>query len=163
MKTVLALRHAKSSWKDGSLPDHERPLNKRGQKAAPMMGKHLKAENLTPNLIVSSTAVRARSTAEAAALTSEFEGDIRLAPELYMAGPEAYVNVLRNADDQYDRVMVVGHCPGIEEFVERLTGEAVTMPTAAVAHITLPIDRWSELDGHTRGELLHVWRPKEFP
>ena len=85
MKTLLLLRHAKSSWKDESLTDHDRPLNKRGKKTAPLMGHLLREKNLVPDLVVSSTAVRARSTAEAAAEACGYPGEITLTDELYLA------------------------------------------------------------------------------
>jgi phosphohistidine phosphatase len=138
MKTLLVLRHAKSSWKDDSLADHDRPLNKRGKRDASRMGKLVKDEDLVPGLILSSTALRAQSTVELFVEACGFEDEIQLSRVLYAAGPEAYIDALNQVSGGYDRVMVVGHNPGLEELVEALTGEAESMPTAALARIDLP-------------------------
>jgi len=162
VKTLLILRHAKSSWSDPALADHDRPLNKRGKKDAPRIGALLRREDLVPELIISSTARRARATAEIVAEHSGCEGQIRLERDLYASGPEAYLQVLAALPDEYRRVMVVGHNPGLEELLEALTGDYERLPTAALAQVRLPIKRWRELAEETSGELVHVWIPKEL-
>jgi phosphohistidine phosphatase len=96
VKTLLILRHAKSSWKNNALPDHDRPLNPRGQRAAPKVGKRLRNEDLVPDAILSSTAERAGQTAEAIAQASGYAGVLQFSTELYGGGPEAYLEALRN-------------------------------------------------------------------
>ena len=160
MKTLLILRHAKSSWKDTLLADHDRPLNKRGKRDAPRMGKLLQEQDLAPDRIISSTAKRARNTAKAVAKVCYCEDKVELTPEFYHAGPGAYLAVLQNVPDDNQRVMVVGHNPGMEGLVAHLTGRMETMPTAALAHVALPIERWTELDYEVQGELLDLWYPK---
>ena len=162
MKTLLILRHAKSSWKDSSLTDHDRPLNKRGKQDAPRMGKLLLQQGLIPDRIISSTAKRARKTATAVAKACQREDKVELTPEFYHASPGSYLAVLQNISDYDERVMVVGHNPGMEALVAHLTGIMETMPTAALAHVALPIDQWTELDYEVQGELLHLWCPKEI-
>ncbi|MDX1412666.1 MAG: histidine phosphatase family protein [Candidatus Promineifilaceae bacterium] len=162
MKTLLVLRHAKSSWKDLSLADHDRPLNKRGKSDAPKMGTLLKKEDMVPDLIVASTAKRAARTAEIVAENCGYESEIFYTRELYAAWPEAYVEVLSQVTDNHKRVMVVGHNPGMEELVEDLSGEWVRMPTAALAQVELDIELWSELTSETSGNLVNIWRPKEL-
>jgi phosphohistidine phosphatase len=162
MKTLLLLRHAKSSWKHPELADHDRPLNKRGKRAAPRVGALLRDQNLTPDLILCSTAVRARSTADLVAEACGYGGEIRPVRRLYMAEPTAYVDVLRNVEAQPGRVMVVGHNPGLEAWLEALTGEATTLPTAALAQVNLPLDRWRDLEDDAKGHLVNVWRPKDL-
>lgn len=162
MKTLLILRHAKSSWSDGGLPDHDRPLNQRGNTDAPRMGRLLRREGLTPELIISSTAERAVATAELVAQASGYENEIRTTRSLYHAGPEAYLEQLRRLPDEYGRVMVVGHNPGIEELVEQLTSAAEMMPTAALAHVELPIEQWLALDETTEGRLIQLWLPRQL-
>ena len=160
MKTLLILRHAKSSWKDASLADHDRPLNKRGKRDAPRIGKLLQEQDLVPERIISSTAKRARNTAKAVAKACHCEDKVELTPEFYHAGPGAYLAVLQDVPDNEQRVMVVGHNPGMEALVTHLTGRMETMPTAALAHIELPIEKWTDLDYEVQGALLHLWRPK---
>jgi phosphohistidine phosphatase len=158
----LILRHAKSSWKDTGLADHDRPLTKRGQRDAPRVGRLLRDENLTPDLILSSTARRALDTAEAVAEAGKYEGEIESRPEFYMAGPEAYFRALRALSDDYECVMVIGHNPGLEELAEALTGESETMPTAALAQVELTLERWRDLSDETEGRLVNVWRAREL-
>lgn len=162
MKTLLLLRHAKSSWKDDSLNDHERPLNKRGRKTALVMGEWIKQRGLLPELIVSSTALRAQHTARLIAEHSGFGGELQFNAELYPTTPAGCVSVLRDVGADIDSVMLVGHNPGLEEFVERLTGGFERLPTCALAQLQLPIDAWNEMTAETRAELVNVWRPKEL-
>jgi phosphohistidine phosphatase len=162
MKTLLILRHAKSAWGDPALEDHDRPLNKRGRESAPKMGELLRKENLRPNLILSSTALRARKTAELVAQACSYTGALELESSLYAAPPEAYIRVLSAVPDLYQNVMVVGHNPGLEELVRDLTGKIEPLPTAALAYVRLPIQHWAELAEDAAGELVHVWRPKEI-
>ena len=162
MKTLLVLRHAKSSWDDPSLDDHERPLNGRGKKDAPRAGAALKARGLTPDLVLSSDAVRARVTADTAATAAGYLGEIIRDKRLYLAGPRDILAVLRTVHEpDTDTVMVVGHNPGLEELVTHLTAQPEPMPTAALAEIELPIDDWRELTAAIRGRLVHLWRPKD--
>jgi phosphohistidine phosphatase len=165
MKTLLILRHAKSSWKDPDVPDHDRPLNKRGKHDAPRMGKLLKDEDLIPDLIISSTAARAKKTAELVAKACKYKGEeISLNQSLYGAEPADYLKVLQELSDKHKTVLVVGHSPSVEETVDVLTGSVdVIMPTCALAHISLPIQNWAELNEQKiKGKLLKVWRPKEL-
>jgi phosphohistidine phosphatase len=162
MKTLLLLRHAKSSWKEQDLPDHDRPLNKRGQNDAPRMGKLLKDEDLIPDLIMSSTAARAKKTAELVAKACKYKGEIVLNRSLYGAEPSAYLKILEGLSDKHKATL--GHSPSVEETVELLTGSPdVIMPTCALAQISLPIQNWDELKRQKiKGKLLNVWRPKEL-
>lgn len=162
MKTLLLLRHAKSSWADDRLADFDRPLNDRGRQDAPRMGRLLRQEGLVPDLIIASPAKRAASTAKRAADAAGYEGQIRYAPELYMAEPQVYLSVAHQTDDTVSTLMLVGHNPGIEECVSLLSGGDEPMPTAALACFRLPIDRWADLDAQGSYELAGVWRPKEL-
>jgi phosphohistidine phosphatase len=161
MKIVLVLRHAKSSWRDPALDDHERPLNERGRRDAPRVGELVRERGLIPDVVISSDAVRARLTAEAVIEAARFEGEILLDQRLYMASPTDILSLLRTVREKAETVMIVGHNPGLEELVSRLTGEQQDMPTAALAQIVLPIDRWRDIKVSTRGTLLGHWRPKE--
>jgi len=111
--------------------DHDRPLNKRGKRDAPRMGELLQDKNLVPDFIVSSAAKRARSTANAVAEAAGYKAD----QSLYAAPPTAYIGVLRDLSNEYVRVLVVGHNPGLERLVDMLTGEEHTMPTCSLVHV----------------------------
>jgi phosphohistidine phosphatase len=162
MKTLLVLRHAKSSWSDPALDDHERPLNKRGRRDGPRMGELVREYGLIPDVVISSDAVRARLTATAVAEAARFAGEVLLHPHLYTACPADILSLLQTVQENAETVMIVGHNPGLEELVEQLTGERQDLPTAALAHIVLPIDQWRDLKLSTRGTLLGTWRPKEL-
>lgn len=162
MKTLLILRHAKSSWKNALQGDHERPLNGRGRRDAPRMGQLLADEDLVPQAILSSDAVRTRETVELAGAECGFDGHLRWLSSLYHGAPEDYVDALRGLGDEVEIAMVVGHNPGLQLLVEELSGRDETFPTAALARIRLPVDRWSELGEDTDGALLDLWRPREL-
>ncbi|HEX2979263.1 MAG TPA: histidine phosphatase family protein [Anaerolineaceae bacterium] len=162
MKTVLIMRHAKSSWDNPKLTDPERPLHKRGRKDAPKMGALLRKKALIPQLVISSSALRARQTAELAMEKMDYVGEAQFLDLLYMAEADAYLEKLRSLPDGVERVLVIGHNPGLESLMQILSGKIEALPTASIANISLPIDHWGELNGETRGELIKLWRPKEL-
>ena len=162
MKTLLLLRHAKSSWSNDKLSDFDRPLNDRGLRDAPRMGKLIKKQDLVPDLIISSPARRAARTAELVALEMSYESDIRFTEKLYLAESETYFELARQTDETIGILMLVGHNPGIEQAVTMLTDIEELMPTAALACIRLPIAMWSELKVGKGYKLEAIWRPKEL-
>jgi len=162
MKTLLLMRHAKSSWSETGLADHERPLNKRGKQAAPEIGKLLRTEGLVPDLILCSTARRSRQTAKEVALACGYEGTIESQRDLYSSDASCYLDILRHLPDRVNLVLVVGHNPETEELVEMLTGCAERMTTAAIAHLELPISHWPELTEALDAPLVHLWRPRDL-
>lgn len=159
--TLLILRHGKSSWKDLSLDDHDRPLKKRGKRDARHVGAFLRERELIPDLILTSSAKRARATTKQVLKGGEFKSDVPVEKHqrLYHAEPEVILDVLQGTADRERRVMIVGHNPGLEDLVELLVGEWYRMPTAALAEIRLPIAHWRDLNTETRGELRHLWTP----
>jgi phosphohistidine phosphatase len=163
MKTLLILRHAKSSWKFPDLSDHDRPLNRRGKRDAPRMGKALKERELVPDLVISSTATRAKDTASAVAKHSGYKGKRIRFESLYAAEPGAYLAVLRELTDNYQRVLIVGHNPGVEELIELLTGEIHIVPTCTLAQIEFDIEKWSDMLRRLtdRGRLVEILKPDE--
>jgi phosphohistidine phosphatase len=162
MKTLLLLRHAKSSWKDSDLDDHDRPLNKRGKQDAPRMGQLLKEENLLPDLIAASSAKRCRKTAEHIIDESGYRGETRITGELYEADAQKLRDWVAMLPDHVNRVVIIGHNPGMEAFLETLVGVYTPLSTAALAHVEVPIDAWSRFNGETRGNLLRIWQPREL-
>lgn len=162
MKTLLILRHAKSSWANPALSDFERPLKKRGKRDAPRMGRLIRQQDLVPDFILSSPAKRARNTAKAAAEECGYEGEIEYVPEFYPGDPMTHIETLADVPDWCQIVMVVGHNPGLEELIYVLAGESARMPTAALAELSLPIDHWVELDDEPAGSLTNLWWVKEL-
>lgn len=161
MKSLLLLRHGKSSWSDDSLADHDRPLKKRGRRAAQQMGRLLAALQLVPDLVLTSTAIRARDTAVLMADTAGYRGTISAIAELYHADPAAFVEVVSQISTEPEVILVVGHNPGMEEWLRQLVESQHEMPTAAVAQIELPVESWGEVTQETRGTLRGLWVPKE--
>ena len=161
MKTLLLLRHAKSSWKQPGLHDHDRPLNKRGKKEAPEVGAYLKEHDLVPDLILSSTARRAHDTAQAVVEESGFSGQIDLYQDLYLSDTACYLDILCCLPDDSSRVLVVGHNPDLEELLTLLTDATDHLTTAALAQVDLPITSWQELNEATDGRLKLLWVPRE--
>jgi phosphohistidine phosphatase len=161
MKTLLLMRHAKSSWKDTELNDIDRPLNKRGKKDAPLMGTLLKEKELVPQIILSSPAVRARQTAELLAAACGFVGDVQYLDNFYLAEPAAYVEGLVALPDEIERAMLIGHNPGLEGLLQMISGRIESLPTSTIAYLSVPISSWRELHGDTEGELLELLLPRE--
>lgn len=161
MKTLLLMRHGKSSWKDSSMEDHDRPLSKRGLKDAPQMAQLIVDKELIPQKVLSSTARRAHHTAEILAEITH-TSDIIYLNSFYLAEPAEYLQVLKDLPDDLERVMVIGHNPGLEGLLQILSGEVESLPTSAIAHLVLPIRHWTEITDHTEGELVAVWRPREI-
>ena len=127
------------------------------------MGDLVRVRRLSPDVIISSDAIRARLTAEAVAETARSPGKILFDPRLYLADPDSIVAVLQTVPGtKAETVMIVGHNPGLEGLIARLTGERVDLPTAALAQIVLPIVRWRDLTVSTGGTLLALWRPKDL-
>jgi phosphohistidine phosphatase len=156
------LRHAKSDWGNSSLDDHERPLNARGRRDAPAMGDRLRDEGIVPDVIITSDAVRAHTTALAVAEAVGYGADVVVEPQLYHASPEAVRSVLRSAPDSATTVMIVGHNPGLEDLLHQMTGERQDIPTAALAQLDLSIDTWDQLSVATRGTLVAFWEPRDL-
>lgn len=160
MKTLFVLRHAKSSWDNPDWSDFERPLNSRGLDAARFIGELIYNRELEPQIIISSPAKRAKQTAvlvkELAGISKSIEFDERI----YEASPLTLFNLIREFDEKCESVMIVGHNPGFENLVRMLTGENISMPTAALARINLKVEKWSEIETASN-ELEFLIRPKE--
>ncbi len=162
MKNLLLMRHAKSSWKDVSLNDHQRPLNKRGKRDALCMGKYLQEQGVILDAILCSTAARARETVKRFLKEYTYEGDVFYVDDLYQASFETYIALLCQVLEPADTVMVVGHNPEMDTFLEIACDEFEHMSTGAVAVIQFPIERWSELSEVMPGKLLDLWKPREL-
>jgi phosphohistidine phosphatase len=165
MKRLYLLRHAKSSWKDTSLPDHDRPLAGRGRRAAKAIARHLREQDLAPQLVLCSTARRARETLERiqsdlCAATVELEHD------LYAASADALLERLRRLPDTVESVMLIGHNPGLQDLALDLARSpasdlATKFPTAALATLEIRTSNWQELD-HKTAEIVAFVRPRDL-
>ncbi|MDA1142302.1 MAG: histidine phosphatase family protein [Planctomycetota bacterium] len=158
MKTLLVLRHAKSSW-DHPGPDHDRPLMKRGRRAAQHIAEEIRERDLLPDVIISSTAKRARKTARIIQETSGCRAEIIKTGDLYFEDIGIQIHVVTSADDIYKRIMIVGHNPSSEGIVHKLSGESIVMATATLAVIDFDVHSWSEI---SQGKLRLVLRPREL-
>ncbi len=160
-KTLLLMRHGKSSWKEKGLADEKRPLKKRGEEAAEMIGKTLKINQIVPDLILSSPAKRARSTAEIVAKESNFSHKVELVDSFYMGEPSDFVARLKKVPKDVKRVMVVGHNPGLEAFLQMLDGHINAMPTGSLAIIKLNLQDWDEFSTESQGSITAFWDPEQ--
>jgi phosphohistidine phosphatase len=160
VKTLLLLRHAKSSWDDSSLSDFERPLNPRGLQAAPFIGTVLAEKGWQPDVILSSPAERAKQTALLAKEAGRLTAEVQFDDKIYEASPAQLLGVLSGVSSKIDSLLLVGHNPGMEGLLTILTAETRSMPTAGLARISLNIDSWSDIkDG--RGKLEGFVKPRE--
>lgn len=162
MKTLLLMRHAKSSWGNSSLSDHDRPLNQRGERACRLMGSFLSEQNLIPDKIICSTAVRAKKTVEGLVETLPFANDIDYRRDLYHADVDILLEELQTLPDDIEIVMLVGHNPGMDEFLDVICDEQDHMPTAAIAEIEFDIQNWHRLRANSPAILKNLWKPKEI-
>ena len=159
MSTLLLMRHAKSDWDASHASDHDRPLNERGRRSARVMGRLLTSLGLIPDLVVTSTAVRAATTAELAAAAGDWAAAIVPEPRLYGTGTDAAVDVVAETPPT-GTLLLVGHQPTWGALAVALTGERVDMRTATVAVISFPLHAWSAIGG-TRGRLIEVHQPAD--
>ncbi len=161
MKTLFLVRHAKSSRDDAALPDKERPLNERGAREAPRIGKRLAKRDVKADLILSSPARRALATAKVIAKSIDYKPKkIAVDDRLYPGAVEDLLDIIRGLDKKLDRVMIVGHNPALEELAHRLSNEVTRLPTCAVAEFTFDIKSWPLVDA-SRLAAVALERPKK--
>jgi phosphohistidine phosphatase len=161
MKTLFLVRHAKSSRDDPSLPDRDRPLNDRGRQDARMMGKRLAQRRVKPDLMVSSPALRALTTAQLVAAEVGYERtDIVVDDRLYASSADALLGVIGALDNKPDRVMIFGHNPEFTDLARRLSNEIIDMPTCAVAEFRFDTEAWSNV-GHVAPAKVALDYPKK--
>ena len=170
MKTLYLLRHAKSSWADSSLADHDRPLSGRGRRAAPLTGGYLRDGGHRPELVLCSTSARTRETLEAVIGELDVEPEIDWDGDIYFGTPRRLLELVRALPDRVDSVLMVGHNPGTAILADALCadgGEAelrlmrAKFPTAGLAIINLEVDRWEEVHSDC-GRLRTFVRPRDL-
>jgi phosphohistidine phosphatase len=161
MKTLFLVRHAKSSRDDPMLADRERPLNDRGLRDAPRMAERLAERDVEPDLIVSSPAVRALTTAQLMAKKLDYKvKDIVLDDRIYASSPKILLEVIHGLDDKLKCVMLFGHNPEMSELAHRLSKEITDMATCAVAEFSFDIKSWTKV-GKTAPEKATLDEPKK--
>ena len=164
MKTIILVRHAKSSWKDPSLDDFDRPLNKRGKRNAPLMGKKLKERQIMPDLILSSTAKRARKTAIAVAKAIGYpKKKIKYRDDMYHPSARYLLEMVRNQDDKNETIMLFGHNPDFNDFADMLLehNPIYNIPTTGIYCIRFDVDNWKKLR-EGKGESVFFDYPKRY-
>ena len=162
MKTLYLIRHAKSSWEDSNQTDFERPLDDRGLRDAPLMAKLLNKKNVVPDLLISSPAFRALSTAEIFVNQLDYsKSNIKTDERIYEATMRDLTDVVREIDDVNETVLLFGHNPGITNFAN-LVGDKIIngMPTCSIAGVELDITSWKDLERNS-GKLFLFEYPKK--
>ena len=161
-KQLFICRHAKSDWGDAGLRDFDRPLNKRGQSNAPEMAQRLIKQNIYPELVVSSPALRALTTAKHYAQAWQIPADaIQLEREIYEANVSSLLALINGFDNQYQKIAVFGHNPGFTDLVNYFDGHIYNLPTSGVVILEFPFDSWAELSANT-GKVLLFDYPKSI-
>ncbi len=159
-RSLYVLRHGKSDWEAPHGEDHERPLKKRGRLAAKQIGSFLTRIEEAPDFVLSSSAVRARVTAEVAAEAGEWSAPLEATRALYEATTDSVLERLHGVRDEYARALLVGHEPTSSSLIAALTGGATpAFPTAALARIDLAVESWSEVEPG-RGTLIWLVTPR---
>lgn len=162
MKTLFLVRHAKASTGNPALPDRDRPLNERGRSDAAGMGRRLAQRGVKPDLMLSSPALRALTTAEQLAKALGIgRKDIVLVDRLYNALPDDLLAVIQGLGDETHRVMLVGHNPGLSELANHLASEITEMPTCAVAEFTFAVPSWTQINDAPRTQVVFERPNKE--
>lgn len=171
MARLILLRHAKSDWSDSTLTDADRPLNPRGQKAAPVIGQFMAANRLFPDLILCSTAQRTRETLAGIMPFLPREGEIRLLRALYDQSEDTYLPQIRKQGGSSRTLLVIGHNPATEETAHELFGTGPTdlkadmeakYPSGGLCVLDFDLEDWSKLEPGT-GALVHFIKPRNLP
>jgi phosphohistidine phosphatase len=158
LKKVIIVRHAKSSWDDFRMTDFERPLDQRGLRDAPYMAKLLKTEGLKPDVIYTSDANRAQTTANFFA--SEFDMEIKKKHSLYHGAPDDYLDVIRMENDHYQTIALFGHNPGITFLTNLISpGSTHNIPTCGIIVAEWNSSKWGNCDWQ-KMKLLKIFTPK---
>ncbi len=161
MKILTLVRHAKSSWSNPKLSDRQRPLNKRGKRDAPVMGKRILNHGIRPSLIISSPATRAWSTAKIIAKEISYPLEfLQREDALYHASLDGFLEVMSEQDNEFNSIMLVGHNPGLTDFANFLSpGLTHNLPTSGVVSVEVDQDHWN-LYGQPETRLLVHDYPK---
>lgn len=161
MKKLYIIRHAKSSWKDLMLNDFERPLNKRGENDAPFMGKLLKEKDVFPDAILSSPALRAKTTAQKIAQEINFSKEIIYDRKIYEASVQTLKSVVKSIDDKYSTVFLFGHNPGLKMLAKSIVGFEGNIPTCGIVEVEFDCKKWSDISSKN-AKMISFEYPKKY-
>ena len=160
-RQLFIMRHAKSSWNDPGTADFDRPLNQRGQAAAPRMGQRLEERDMRVDIILASTARRVRETIERLESTWDHQAQVIWEKQLYLASVPTLLEHVAALDTAWSRVMLIGHNPGLSDLVLHLSGDPIDMPTAAIIMLDGPTLSWREALVHRPWKNRSTWTPKD--
>ena len=163
MKKLYLVRHAKSSWKERNLSDFDRPLNKRGNRDAPFMGNLLRQKGVSPDVIISSPAKRAITTAKTIAKEVGYPiNKIMEVENIYEASAGELINIINDIDDKHETAILFGHNPGFTMLSNYLSGQRIdNLPTCGVVHIEFPFESWNKVEIDS-GKLIEFEYPKKY-
>ena len=161
MKTLLLLRHAKSSKDDAALRDFDRPLNDRGKDDAKLIGRFIRESSITPDLVISSPAKRATKTTELVLKSAGLNINVAFDERIYEADVHRLLTVVSQIEPARSVVILVGHNPGFEDLVETLAGRTTSVPTASLAQIDLTVEEWNKVRAGA-GKLKWLVTPKDL-
>ena len=161
MKKLFIIRHAKSSWKDLMLNDFDRPLNKRGENDATLMGKLLKEKDVLPDAILSSPALRAKTTAQHIAKDINFTKEIIYERKIYESSVKTLKSVVKSIDDKYSIVFLFGHNPGLKMLAESIVGFEGNIPTCGIVEVEFDCEKWSDVSSKN-AKLISFEYPKKY-
>ena len=162
MKSVILFRHGKSDWNASYSTDHDRPLNSRGIKAAKKMGQYLLVKDQIPDLIISSTAVRAKTTAQLAIKSANWQSKFILERGIYGGSPKYLLELVRSQNNQYTSLCLVGHEPNFSSFISKATCHGyLDFTTANMAKINFNVDLWIKVQ-FLKGKLEWHQQPKNL-
>ncbi len=162
LRRLIIMRHAKSDWANHRLSDHDRPLNDRGRRAASLMGEHFVEKKLLPNAIVASTATRVRETLSLLLASWPCEPQLFFEQSLYLASPSTLEAHVRGLHNSWTSVMLVGHNPGLSEFVSHAVHKPIELATAVVIVLEAEAECWSTAAAGRRWDVIEHWRPREL-
>lgn len=162
-RQLFIMRHAKSSWSDPGMADFDRPLNHRGQTAAPRMGRRLDENDIRVDIILASTARRVRETMDRLESNWDHRAQVIWEKQLYLASVPTLLEHLAALDTAWSRVMLIGHNPGLSELVMHLADYPIDMPTAAIVMLEGPALSWREAIKRRDWKNRDTWTPKDEP
>jgi phosphohistidine phosphatase len=162
-KVLLILRHAKSSWKNRKLNDHDRPLNKRGKKESVKIGDYLKNVDLMPDTIITSSALRAIETTTLLCRQSGYNGIVEVNFSFHEGNTASYLQAISTSNEDKSRLLIVGHNPTLEQLINILTNKSVRLPTCTLVQIKLNVPSWDNVihSSGSKSEIVNIWRPKK--